>query len=1123
MTRRLPPLAAPAVLAVLLPALTGLLPALAAAQPVINSILPAKTSAGTGVTVTVTGTGFGAATDTVRFPGSPYAPRVPISWGPGTVTVVVPGTWSGDVQLRSAASGLLSNPVSHEISFGYQGNKWPGATATWYLNSAGCPDCTFSQTLSAVSSGFGAWTCASSFTYTYGGSTPIASASLDGVSALYWTDTGWADPSYIAVTYTWSDGAGNKLESDIAFNSNFSWSCSGGLGFMDVENVATHEEGHFLGLRDLYGAADYTKTMYGYGSLGITYQRSPQEDDALGAEFMYPRALRPEVAPATPPGWWGPLVPRTTGDATGSFAPLPAALDGGSPTYFNGAMANSGGDCIGPEGYNRIYLDGFSLASIAWTGFHAGPSAAFAATLNSPIWTVRGGRHTLKWAVDDAHDVLESNETNNDLEQQFVWSPLLLADQTPVLQYSPPAPGSLAYPNCDGYAFDALGWCAVGMLPVRNVDDYELRLHDDYIGSTAGFATPLVSSTEPAGRSEFVLMRRTVLPALRRWVGVVRSSGLPADDYRIQMSAPVGLPLVSSATYDTWVTSPVVTLDMDQVLKVHEVEFPDTGLVYTIALDNLSGTADLNLSIYPPGGPYAKTQWAAVSQNGLGYPDSIQFKPTLAGRHAVVVWKRDANDVALANTYQLRVGPALSDLRATLAPFGWTLPLVPRTAGDATLTSVVLPTSLPGNGNTWVNWAIHQQGPNPIGSWVDEGWLDLEDFLGSNTFADPSLAGAYCTINLGPIVIRGGRHTLQAIADPDDLVAESNESDNLESDQFVWSPLPVTRNVPVFRPAPPDPGFFTQPNCDGMQFSHTPGVAWVASLAPMDPKDDYELFLYGDYSGTLSGFSSLLHLSAQPGDFTEFIVGHYLATPTTVYPAAVRFSAEDLTRYFADQTDAVGRRTSGSTLQYLDQELAANRLADVYEGLFSPGQKYHIYLTRTLGTADLAFAVYGTTAGGIWSRSEALAASLVMDDVRDTLTFTATTFGYHPIVVYRTRGQTGLQGVRYTLAWSTTATVGVETLEAPVEIALAGATPNPMRGPGQVEFSLPARARARLEIYDIAGRRVRALLDRELEPGRHVVAWDGTGEDGAWLGAGLYWVRLEAGGRVLTRRVTLLR
>ena len=75
-------------------------------------------------------------------------------------------------------------------------------------------------------------------------------------------------------------------------------------------------------------------------------------------------------------------------------------------------------------------------------------------------------------------------------------------------------------------------------------------------------------------------------------------------------------------------------------------------------------------------------------------------------------------------------------------------------------------------------------------------------------------------------------------------------------------------------------------------------------------------------------------------------------------------------------------------------------------------------------------------------------------------------------------------------------------------LALAAA-PNPAAGGSEIRFSLEEGSRVRLSLYDAAGRRVRALVDGPLTAGPHRIAWDGRGEAGAAVGAGVYLVKLE--------------
>jgi flagellar hook assembly protein FlgD len=83
--------------------------------------------------------------------------------------------------------------------------------------------------------------------------------------------------------------------------------------------------------------------------------------------------------------------------------------------------------------------------------------------------------------------------------------------------------------------------------------------------------------------------------------------------------------------------------------------------------------------------------------------------------------------------------------------------------------------------------------------------------------------------------------------------------------------------------------------------------------------------------------------------------------------------------------------------------------------------------------------------------------------------------------------------------------------------------PNPAGLTGVVSFSLPLPTDARVEIFDIAGRRVARLLDGPRSAGTHTVEWDLTDDSGRAVASGVYLWRIEAGGSVLTARQVVLR
>ncbi len=97
---------------------------------------------------------------------------------------------------------------------------------------------------------------------------------------------------------------------------------------------------------------------------------------------------------------------------------------------------------------------------------------------------------------------------------------------------------------------------------------------------------------------------------------------------------------------------------------------------------------------------------------------------------------------------------------------------------------------------------------------------------------------------------------------------------------------------------------------------------------------------------------------------------------------------------------------------------------------------------------------------------------------------------------------------------------GAEIL--PTTFALYANAPNPFNPQTAIRFDLPQAETVRLEVYDVLGRKVRALIQSDLPPGIHRVIWNGRDSRGRQVGSGVYFYRLEAGAYTQTRRMLLL-
>ncbi|MBI5836475.1 MAG: IPT/TIG domain-containing protein [Candidatus Eisenbacteria bacterium] len=102
-------------------------------------------------------------------------------------------------------------------------------------------------------------------------------------------------------------------------------------------------------------------------------------------------------------------------------------------------------------------------------------------------------------------------------------------------------------------------------------------------------------------------------------------------------------------------------------------------------------------------------------------------------------------------------------------------------------------------------------------------------------------------------------------------------------------------------------------------------------------------------------------------------------------------------------------------------------------------------------------------------------------------------------------------------------TVPTDVERVPVALALEAPRPNPSRGEVDLSFGLTRSGRVELAVYSVSGARVRQLVSEDREPGAHTTHWDGRGDLGQPLASGVYLVRMEAEGRLLNRRIVLMK
>ncbi len=119
------------------------------------------------------------------------------------------------------------------------------------------------------------------------------------MNLLVFKTEGWLNDdahgrSDVALTTTsWDDSSGRLLNADIEFNADFfDFSTDGRPDTFDLQNTATHEIGHVLGLDE---SPVVDSTMFGSASAAETDKRTLEADDIAAVCSLYPTEEDPFV------------------------------------------------------------------------------------------------------------------------------------------------------------------------------------------------------------------------------------------------------------------------------------------------------------------------------------------------------------------------------------------------------------------------------------------------------------------------------------------------------------------------------------------------------------------------------------------------------------------------------------------------------------------------------------------------------------------------------------------------------------------------------------------------------------------------------------------------------------
>jgi hypothetical protein len=187
---------------------------------------------------------------------------------------------------------LASTSVGAYTVLGY---TWAQSIVPYYINPTNM-DLPTPAIEPAIRAGADAWhvQTGASFAFTFAGYSTQTTNTNDGLNVIMFRNA--SSGAAIATTYTWFSGT-RMIDADMVFwDAGFQFftgttGCSGGFY---IEDVATHEFGHALGLGHSTTTA---ATMYPSISTCSQGARSLDADDIAGVLSLYP----PTTTPPTPP------------------------------------------------------------------------------------------------------------------------------------------------------------------------------------------------------------------------------------------------------------------------------------------------------------------------------------------------------------------------------------------------------------------------------------------------------------------------------------------------------------------------------------------------------------------------------------------------------------------------------------------------------------------------------------------------------------------------------------------------------------------------------------------------------------------------------------------------------
>jgi hypothetical protein len=152
----------------------------------------------------------------------------------------------------------------------------------------------------------------------------------------------------------------------------------------------------------------------------------------------------------------------------------------------------------------------------------------------------------------------------------------------------------------------------------------------------------------------------------------------------------------------------------------------------------------------------------------------------------------------------------------------------------------------------------------------------------------------------------------------------------------------------------------------------------------------------------------------------------------------------------------------------------------------------------------------------IWTYDAGRNAAIRADDGNSRVVYMA--FGFEAISNADDRRQT----MDRVINWLRNGAAGLEDDLSSGFRTVLESSPNPIQSGASVRFALPTTGPVKLQVFGTDGRVVRTLLEGEQSAGSHEIRWDGAGQNGERVPAGVYYYRLETDGGTLASKAIVV-